>query len=58
MSEWVDVDVKMPSQCEDVLCSVTGDIGVFMEVLYYACGCWSRNVNVTHWMPLPEPPKK
>jgi len=57
MDEWIDVDETMPNQCEDVLCLVVGDTSKYMDVLYYACGCWSRNVDVTHWMPLPNHPK-
>ena len=54
--DWIDVNDEMPSQCEDVLCCVMGDRNKYFEVLYYSCGCWSRDVEVTHWMPLPPAP--
>ena len=62
MSEWIKCSARMPGDFEDVLVSD----GVYVEVMWWDCdGFWDclapRNSNididdVTHWMPLPEPP--
>ena len=30
----------------------------YRDTVYVRVAGWSRNRNVTHWMPLPEPPKE
>lgn len=61
--EWINFNEVKPLDGERVL-SITSD-GV-MEVMYFNkdwqhCLCqYNENVkvfNITHWMPLPEPPK-
>ena len=60
MTEWISVKDRLPKLFEDVL-TYDGDGGIRInwleelvdEVAYFAYG----GKYVTHWMPLPEPPK-
>lgn len=72
MREWICAEDEVPvEECENVLCCVTGGyrnvqfIDAFMLGSYYGEDGWVlemypewENPPVTHWMPLPEPPKK
>jgi hypothetical protein len=57
--EWISVKDRFPKTPIDVLV-FNGDT----QVGYFHKGFWrdfhgERNIkNVTHWMPLPEPPKE
>lgn len=60
-SEWISVDDSFPEPGEDVLvCNHWGDVDTDMvwinpdgkREFYF------DRTNVTHWMPLPEPPKE
>ena len=62
--EWINFDEVKPNDGQYVL-SVTSE-GI-MEVMYFDkdwCNCLCQYdglvkvFNVTHWMPLPEPPKE
>ena len=61
---WIKVTERLPDD-EDVLASFKGwDDIEFQRVLYFDHSDnkwydWSatEHTNVTHWMPLPEPPK-
>lgn len=70
MSEWISIEKQLPKEGEQVLCSgldfnkgPTRHYGV----LKYNCGDFSFVDEeegiydvweyITHWMPLPEPPK-
>ena len=63
MSEWISVEDRLPD--ESVSCLVFGPDGNYVG---WVCDpvqkWWAREgdlddycVEVTHWMPLPEPPK-
>ena len=62
-TEWIDVNVEMPKEFENVL--VANKRGNIYDIdkawwngCYFArCGK-SGYHNVTHWMPLPEPPNQ
>jgi hypothetical protein len=60
MSEWIDVKVRLPKLDERVL-AWDGE-GSNIGFLLYEDAEW-RDIryyeieNVSHWMPLPEPPK-
>ena len=61
--EWISVDDRLPEDGETVL---TINSESKMEVCFYRterkgifqqCGGLVLIFNITHWMPLPEPPK-
>lgn len=57
-SEWISVDERLPKDCVRVL--VYGETDIFIATRLN--GGWFAPVHcdgeITHWMPLPEPPKK
>ena len=56
-SEWISVDERLPKQWEMVL--VFCDDIVSIDFIS-SRGRWYEHIDhdiVTHWMPLPEPPK-
>lgn len=62
-SEWISVDERLPEDGETVL---TISCEAEMEVCFYEtawkgvfqqCSGLIKIYNITHWMPLPEPPK-
>ena len=59
-SGWISVDERLPNIFTKVLCYFKyKSYTVIREVTYAWRGSWiHRDGNViTHWMPLPEPPK-
>ena len=66
--KWIPVTERLPNENEDVLCSRGNHIGALMDVYAYkgdnkwedTYGYWSYGhvEGITHWMPLPEPPKE
>jgi hypothetical protein len=53
MSEWIPVSERLPDEEARVL--ATDGTDVFDSE--YMSGNWEWCADVTHWMPLPEPPK-
>ena len=57
MSEWIPVEDRLPEETCRVLAYHKG-FGVF-EAGYDKRNNWgSLRTSITHWMPLPEPPKE
>lgn len=61
MSRWISVEEGLPEHMDDVLVWVGGlvEVGCYDE----SNECWELYTyvgdgSVTHWMPLPEPPKE
>ncbi len=54
--EWISVDEALPKKYENVLVCCANIVGTDFIM---AKGVWYRHLHneVTHWMPLPEPPK-
>lgn len=67
---WISVEDKLPESCSEVYIWPRPDFGLDCHSGYYykhnnewkaqsmqCFGVEDHKVNVTHWMPLPEPPK-
>lgn len=63
MSEWISVEDRLPENKTAVLIHderhkhTLG--GPLFKAMYFANSerHWGEHIGVTHWMPLPEPPK-
>lgn len=58
---WIPVSERLPERRRCVLCRLSyPDIEeIIVENQYYGNGMWMEESEaVTHWMPLPEPPKE
>lgn len=61
MSDWISVKDRLPEKNDRVLCfspqaagAETGGISVQWGWMCKSC----KSSDITHWQPLPEPPKK
>lgn len=59
-SEWIPVTERLPEDYHDVLVSLGDIVDVGFHHHRYGWECYSckKRNDVTHWMPLPEPPKE
>lgn len=64
VQEWISVKDRLPEEGQWVLVYYGNFYGCIMNVFEYTDGIWRdayRNSEepgfITHWMPLPEPPK-
>ena len=58
MSEWISVEDRLPDEYADVLVVFPVGSRHIYEVDHVEDGGWFWNASeVTHWMPLPEPPQ-
>ena len=62
-NEWVSVEERLPAPTESLVLVYDGaGVGINMAWYSYAMGWKYRTglpgVEITHWMPLPEPPKE
>ncbi len=57
MSEWISAKDRLPESEGDYLCAF--DDGFIATASWIDCDweLWADSGEVTHWMPLPEPPK-
>ena len=61
--KWISVEERMPEDGDDVAAIIRWNENVWEYGIAFRCnGKWLVNgegiVTVTHWMPLPEPPKE
>lgn len=58
-SEWISVEERLPKESGWCLANIITPFGLdFMSLSHYSKGYgWNSRDTVTHWMPLPEPPK-
>lgn len=52
VQEWIPVTERLPEENEIILAWVSA-----CRDLHFCFGCEVAGLEVTHWMPLPEPPK-
>lgn len=68
MSNWISIKDKLPKERTSVIISIK-DVYCTPPYYHVVCGwllndCWVvgkhiyYNNEITHWMPLPEPPKE
>ena len=64
MNEWIPVTERLPEHFRPVIvCRERGKGEYIVEQGFKDVGDWwkvygTRTKNVTHWMPMPEPPKE
>ena len=57
VQEWISVDDRLPDKpMKCLVYTKRGDCGGY-EITYYNQGFYLQYSNVTHWMPIPQPPK-
>lgn len=60
--KWISVKDRLPEEGETVLCYYESDLmGVctrLHEIWEDSYGYWESDDAITHWMPIPEPPKE
>ena len=60
--KWISVEDRLPERFKDVLVFSRNGSVTWTEVAHLTRNQWWRvgipMINVTHWMPLPEPPKE
>ena len=60
LPRWIPVSERLPEEKENVLCLCRGNL---VRILYFGGEVWVGfgayiKSFVTHWMPIPEPPKE
>ena len=66
IGEWVSVEDKLPDKCGNYLVYFGKGDGIKMKTAFWLTGkriwkgaeAYSTLNGITHWMPLPEPPKE
>ena len=60
MSDWIGVSEKLPELLVRVILFDANGLGAISgrrsSIGWYLEGTFDENANITHWMPLPEPP--
>ena len=57
VQEWISVKDRLPEQGREVI-AYSGGV---LKPTVFACQFWNQNYDgwarITHWMPMPQPPK-
>ena len=57
VQEWISVKDRLPEKpMKCLVYTKRGEYGGY-EITYYNEGFYLHYANITHWMPLPQPPK-
>ena len=57
VQDWISVSERLPDKpMKCLVYTKLGDCGGY-DISHYNQGFYSQYANLTHWMPLPEPPK-
>ena len=58
-NKWISVDERLPEKTDEYLIVKNGKITIgYFSAEYKKFALWNRDQKVTHWQPLPEPPKE
>ena len=60
MMEWIKVTDGLPEKTGRYIVYTKNEINKFicMPVFFHKAQLWDIESEITHWMPLPEPPKE
>ena len=61
MTEWISVEDRLPEKDgKYIVCTARGSVYCTRFKAYGKIGNFQTDINthITHWMPLPEPPKE
>ena len=61
MEDWIDIKEEQPIANDNYLVYLLNGhicIGYWAAESFWSTGYYSNRLEVTHWMELPEPPKK
>ena len=61
MTEWISVEDRLPEKDgKYIVCTARGSVYCTRFKAYGKSGNFQTDINthITHWMPLPEPPKE
>ena len=56
-TKWISVEKKHPDAGEWVL-TYCGGYAKWFDLNKWCGDCWLKTMPITHWMPLPKPPKE
>ena len=59
-NEWININKETPEDDERCLVHLSNGhicIGFYTSETFWSTGYYVNTLEVTHWMPLPEPPK-
>ena len=61
MNKWISVKDELPTENDDYLVYLLNGhlcIGYWLAEDFWSKGYYTNRLEVTHWQPLPEPPKE
>jgi hypothetical protein len=58
MGHWIPVTERVPEQGQEVIVFSGGVLKPRVFAYHFWCKDYTSFAHITHWMPLPEPPKE